>query len=213
MIALNAETEAPWFLTGDFNDLLNNSEKDGGPARPESSFTDMRTFYSEGDLYDLQHSGDCLSWRGQRGDFLVRCRLDRAAANSHWAELFPNARSHYLTYEGSDHKPILSFFEPDKKKRRGLFRYDRRLKNNPEVKALVKQAWKNNPSITVNDRINLVRSALIQWSKQQYQNSREQIEKKKEELDSAMSDPANDTELIARVSNELNEAYISEEEY
>lgn len=143
----------------------------------------------------------------------MRCRLDRAAANSHWAELFPNARSHYLTYEGSDHKPILSFFEPDKKKRRGLFRYDRRLKNNPEVKALVKQAWKNNPSITVNDRINLVRSALIQWSKQQYQNSREQIEKKKEELDSAMSDPANDTELIARVSNELNEAYISEEEY
>ena len=58
-----------------------------------------------------------------------------------------------------------------------------------------------------------MRSALIQWSKQQYQNSRKQIEKKKEELEVALTDPKNDTKLITRVSNELNDAYISEEEY
>lgn len=78
----NAIREAPWFLTGDFNDLLGNDEKSGGPIRVEGSFSEMRTFFSEGDLYDLQHTGDYLSWRGQRGDHLVRCRLDRAVANS-----------------------------------------------------------------------------------------------------------------------------------
>ena len=76
------DRDAPWFLTGDLNDLLTSDEKVGGPDRPEGSFSDLRTFFSEGDLYDLHHSGDPLSWRGQRGTHFVRCRLDRAAANS-----------------------------------------------------------------------------------------------------------------------------------
>ena len=112
LISLSDLRNSPWYITGDFNDLLCNEEKEGGPERPEGSFSDLRTFFAEGDLFDIPHSGDSLSWRGKRGDFLVRCRLDRAAANSTWATIFPSARSAYLTYEGSDHKPLLSIFEP-----------------------------------------------------------------------------------------------------
>lgn len=125
--------DAPWFLTGDLNDILKSDEKNGGPDRPESSFTDLRTFFSEGDLYDLHHSGDPLSWRGQSGTHLVRCRLDRAVRNSSWAENYPTARCHYLEYEGSDHKPLISFLDPTTMKRRSLFRYDRRLNSNEEA--------------------------------------------------------------------------------
>ena len=74
----------------------------------------MCSFFSEGDLYDLHHFGDILSWRGQHRDHLFRCRLDRDVTN----------RFQYLAYEGSDHKPIISFLEPGKKKRRGIFKYD-----------------------------------------------------------------------------------------
>lgn len=63
--------DAPWFLTDDLNDLLKSDEKVGGPDRSEGSFSDLRTFFSEGDLYDLHHSGDPLSWQGQRGTHLV----------------------------------------------------------------------------------------------------------------------------------------------
>ena len=42
--------DAPWFVTGDFNDILNNEEKTGGPDRSEGSFSDLRTFFSEADL-------------------------------------------------------------------------------------------------------------------------------------------------------------------
>ena len=76
IIYLSDSRDAPLFVTGDFNDLTSNTEKEGGPSREEGSFTDMRTFMAEADLYDLQHSGDPLSWRGQRGLHLVRCRLD-----------------------------------------------------------------------------------------------------------------------------------------
>lgn len=125
--------DSPWFITGDFNDLVSNGEKVGGPERPEGSFSDFRTFLAEGDLFDIQHTRDFLSWKGQRGVHYVRCRLDRAAANTSWAERFPTARCVYLPYESSDHKPLLSIFEPARKKRRGLFWYDRRLKNNPKL--------------------------------------------------------------------------------
>ncbi|CAA7029801.1 unnamed protein product [Microthlaspi erraticum] len=63
--------ETPWFLTGDFNEIVDNSEKHGGPARAESSFVDFRSFMSECDLFDLRYSGNFLSWRGQRRNHLV----------------------------------------------------------------------------------------------------------------------------------------------
>ncbi|KAF8082627.1 hypothetical protein N665_0817s0002 [Sinapis alba] len=78
---LNASRESPWFITGDFNNLTSNAENVGGPDPPKSSFSDQRTFFSEGDLYDLQHLGNCHSWCGKRGDHLVRYRLDRAVSN------------------------------------------------------------------------------------------------------------------------------------
>ena len=213
LLSLNASRDAAWFITGDFNDITCEAEKDGGPTRAEGSYTNLRTFFSEGDLYDLQHSGDCLSWRGQRGDYLVRCRLDRAVVNSYWAKLFPKARSQYLTYEGSDHKPIVPFFEPDKKKRRGLFRYDQRLRDNPEVKELVNKAWKEATNCSVHDRISLVQTVIAAWTKQRYQNSRLLIEQKQQDLEEAQTCQANDIALIATIEKELNDAYAKEEEY
>ena len=213
LISVSDARDAPWFITGDFNDILNETEKEGGLQRPESSYNDLRTFYSEGDLYDLQYSGDPLSWREQRGDYLVRCRLDRAAANSNWAERFPTARSVYLTYEGSDHKPIASIFEPEKKRRRGVFRFDRRLRDNPEVQELIKTTWREARNKSVTQHIDLTRSAISYWSKKQQRNSRLAIDKMKEALEAAETDMANDTNLIQKITSELQEAYRKEEEY
>ncbi|CAA7062291.1 unnamed protein product [Microthlaspi erraticum] len=122
LIGLAQVRDDPWFLSGDFNDIINNSEKEGGPIRDEGTFSDFRTFLSEGDLYDLRHSGCCLSWRGRRNNHLVKTRLDRALSNNEWAELFPSGRCEYLRFEGSDHRPIVSYFGPTRKKRKSSFR-------------------------------------------------------------------------------------------
>lgn len=213
LVELAIERDAPWFITGDFNDLLSSEEKMGGTVRPEESFSDMRTFFAEGDLFNLQHTGDSLSWRGQRGDHLVRCRLDRAAANSSWAERFPTARCVYLAYEGSDHKPLISVFEPCKKKRRGLFRYDRRLKDNPEVRELIRETWQEARSCTVSERISLVRGAISRWNKTKQNNSRLVIEAKREELEIAQTSMTNNAEFITKISKELKDAYNADEAY
>lgn len=84
----------------------------------------------------------------------MRCRLDRAATNTAWAENYPSARSQYLGFDlSSDHNPLISYFKPNKKKRKGLFRYDRRLKDNAEVKELVREAWQGDRNVPVSDRI------------------------------------------------------------
>lgn len=113
---LNTPSSEPWFLTGDFNEIVDNNEKAGGPERAEGTFCAFRTFLSTNDLFDLKHSGNFLSWRGKRGTHLVHCWLDRAISNSDWTKLYPSCRSQYLPYEGSDHRPLLSFLDTTRKR-------------------------------------------------------------------------------------------------
>ncbi|KAF8096827.1 hypothetical protein N665_0300s0004 [Sinapis alba] len=150
-ISLNRDNA--WFLTGDFNEIIYNSEKSGGRERPESSFGAFRTLLSACDLFDLKHSGNFLSWRGRRNNLLVHCRLDRALANSSWSDLFPNARSYYLRFESFDHRPLLSTFDSKSKKPTRLFRYDRRLHHNPDIKVLVEEIWFADTHLTVSENI------------------------------------------------------------
>ncbi|CAA7050643.1 unnamed protein product [Microthlaspi erraticum] len=151
----------PWLLTGDFNEIIDASEKKGGPPRPEGSFVDFRTFMSECDLYDLRYSENFLSWRGQRNEHLVRCRLDRAMSNSTWAEEYPTGKCEYLKFEGSDHRPIITIFDPLRKRKKGLFRYDRWLRTNEEVQRLVFKAWNTRATDTVDQKVTRCRSAII----------------------------------------------------
>lgn len=213
LLAIAESRDSAWFLTGDFNEITGNGEKSGGRERPESSFTAFRSFLSACDLFDLKHSGNFLSWRGVRHTHLIHCRLDRAIANSAWSDLFPNGRSHYLSFEGSDHRPVLSVFDSKKKKPQKLFRYDRRLRDNEEVRELVDKVWREEPNLTIAQRIGKCRHAIAAWSKTNYINSQKLIAELRKELDKAMADQLDDGLLISSINQKLLLAYRAEEEY
>lgn len=44
LCTLHSNSGDPWFLTGDFNELVDNSEKSGGPERAEGTFLRPRPF-------------------------------------------------------------------------------------------------------------------------------------------------------------------------
>ncbi|KAG7591058.1 Ribonuclease H-like superfamily [Arabidopsis thaliana x Arabidopsis arenosa] len=203
----------PWFQIGDFNEILCSEEKSGGPQRSEGSFTNFRNFVAENDLYDLRHSGNPLSWRGQRNSHLVFCRLDRALANGEWSDMFPTSRIEYMKFEGSDHRPIMAYFAAREKKERRMFRYDRSLRKNPEIFELVKKAWDNKGNSTVADRILRCRKAIQKWHRKHNQNNQKTIEEKKEKLDQALTDTTPDLALIQTLSQSLRETYEAEENY
>lgn len=112
--------DKPWLLVGDLNEIIDNTEKSGGPARVEGTFCDFRSFMSECDLYDLNHIGNLLSWRGERHTHIVFCRLDREIANSLWAEDHPTSFFEYLNFEGLDHRPIMVRLNVTKREKEGF---------------------------------------------------------------------------------------------
>lgn len=158
---------------GDFNEIIDNSEKQGGTIRPESSFVDFRSFLSESNLYDLPHSGNFYSWR-----------LDRSIANCSWFEIFPATRSEYLCFKGSDHMPIVSYLSGNKKKRpKGLFRFDRWLKDNEVIQWLVLETWNTMGERSIEQRIGRSRITIIQWNTDKQQNSQNIVLQKQEKLE------------------------------
>ncbi|XP_010474119.1 PREDICTED: uncharacterized protein LOC104753583 [Camelina sativa] len=185
----------------------------GGPERSEGFFTDLRSFMSVCDLYDLKHSGNFLSWRGKRHSHVVRCRLDRSMVNSDWVMAYPSGRSEYLWFEGSDYRPLVTSFDPIKKHHKSLFRYDRRFKDNPEVCNIILKAWNLQPGAPVDHRLHLCRLAIIQWSKTQMLNSKKEILSLSEQLEEAMCDDEASQSTIDGLNQSLLSAYKREEEY
>lgn len=190
-------------LTGDFNDIVDNSEKNGGPIRTEGSFCTFLSFLSQSDLFDLKHTGNFFSWRGKRHNHVDHCRLDRTLINSAWSNDYPLGRCHYLDFESSDHRPIISYIDPTQKKEKRLFRYDRRLKDIPETKAIIVEAWDARPNSTTQQRLSNCRHAVSKWSKQHFENSKLYIAKLKEEINSVMTKPDGEDATIFRLNAEL----------
>ncbi|CAL9242341.1 unnamed protein product, partial [Arabidopsis halleri] len=119
--------DGAWMLAGDFNEIISNSEKIGGPRREEWSFRDFRNMIAACDLMDLKSKGDRFSWVGERYNHTIKSCLDRVMVNSEWAATFPNAEAEFLDFNGSDHKPVLTSINPTVERAHKPFRFDKRL--------------------------------------------------------------------------------------
>ncbi|WZY77881.1 hypothetical protein YC2023_024265 [Brassica napus] len=82
-------------------------------------------------------------------------------ANCSWFERFPAGRCEYLRFEGSDHRPIIIHFDVSTQRKKGLFRFDRRLKDKPEIRQLVEEQWKQHPLESVLIRVANIRHGII----------------------------------------------------
>ncbi|CAA7018492.1 unnamed protein product [Microthlaspi erraticum] len=213
LTAKNKGRDLPWFLTGDFNDILNHSEKTGGPMRAEGTFGEFRSFLSKGDLYDIPHTGNPLSWRGVRYSHLVHCRLDRSLSNGAWADIYLFSRCYYLDFEGSEHRPLLTILETNLKKKRGIFRYDRSMKDNPKITELIEKAWLSSETATVEQRIISCRREISKWNREHHLNAQKGIKEEKAKLELAMSSSSLDQGKIVEITTNLSRAYAKEEGY
>lgn len=202
-----------WLITGDFNDLLDNSEKIGGPLRWEGSFLSFRSFISQNGIWDLQHSGNSLSWRGTRYNHFIQSRLDRAMSNIPWSEMFPAGRCEYLRFEGSDHRPVITYFDANLRKKKGMFRYDRRLRDKPEIRSIVDESWSAAIPESVITKLSRVRTRLVEWSKEQNKLSQSLIQNTQAQLELELSAPLPNTELICSLQQTLASAYRNEEHF
>lgn len=52
----------PWILGGDFNEILNDDEKKGGPRRCRNLLENFRQALDDCSLRDIQFIGDKFTW-------------------------------------------------------------------------------------------------------------------------------------------------------
>lgn len=214
-----------WFLVGDFNEIMNNSEKVGGPQCEESSFFEFRALARDCRLKEVPSSGNRLSWGGAREimnngvkeKVWIQCRLDRAFGNAEWFTLFPNAHSVYLEKTGSDHRPIFtSVANQERRRRTGWFLFDKRWCKKPEISEVIRRGWRRpfaNGQGSVAERITSCRQELSKWKRSANLNSNQNIKKLRHDLELEESKNSPDMGRLPFLRVELEKAFVEEEAF
>ena len=103
---LCGESDLPWVVIGDFNEIVSDVEKDGGVPHRSSQMFGFQEALDDCELVDLGYFGAPFTCKGGE----VRCRLDRAVASPSWSDIFPAARVLHLPPIHGDHVPLVGGF-------------------------------------------------------------------------------------------------------
>ncbi|KAG4109648.1 hypothetical protein ERO13_1Z049493v2 [Gossypium hirsutum] len=107
-----------WIVGGDFNAILNLSEKEGGRSKPKVLMEDFCNILEELKLTDIKPCNGWFTWTNNReGDRLVKERLDRFFASDVILDKFPFLAFYVVRQSRSDHEAILIDTEGSKPNR------------------------------------------------------------------------------------------------
>lgn len=135
----------PWVCLGDFNELMNDGEKEGGSARLVRQMEIFCKVINSCNLCNFGYIGQDYTWSrrlGSRG--WVRERLDRALVSTNWAASFPQMQLHHKLKSSSDHCVlILKDVQNNKQNRRWkkLFCFEEMWLKEESCAGVVEDAW------------------------------------------------------------------------
>lgn len=104
---LNSKQKLPWCCFGEFNELLEVKDKNGGAPRAHNQMQFFGDVLDQCGFVDLGYSRPDFTWHGWRINELIWKRLDRGVTNYDWLLRYPTARIRHLHCFTSDHRPIL----------------------------------------------------------------------------------------------------------
>jgi hypothetical protein len=201
----------PWIVVGDFNEIVDNSEKVGGDSRPEQQMEGFRGAIRDFNLGDLGYKGSkFMSCNKREQGIFVKERLDRGLASPEWCSLFPNAGIEVEATFCSDHLPLWLRFDYCYRTPHKLFRYEACWNATDDCEELIRQAWaretygSNGVEETRKKLLNC-QSALMEWSKYKRKREQQSLNKLYGRLEKLQLDeqPGNMAE-ISQIQAEIN---------
>ncbi|KAG7572529.1 hypothetical protein ISN44_As09g008890 [Arabidopsis suecica] len=216
LIDIGVSRDDPWLVLGDLNEILNNTEKLGGPARAESSFFPFRNMINDCRLREVPSIGNKFSWAGDRNNQWIQCCLDRALGNEAWFHLFPRVQAEFLERIGSDHRPLFLRFVSENISRTGRFMFDKRWTSKPDLLNIIREGWNKEGNVGQNDilhRIAECRKLISRWKRLSSQNSKDRIKHLRNQLDNEGMKLQPHHGLMRSLRWNLAEAYREEELY
>jgi hypothetical protein len=195
--AMGDNYSAPWLCIGDFNKILDQSEKIGGRPFACSSCDPFREFINHHGLIDLGFTGNPFTWSNNRnGDRLIKERLDRGFASPDWINLFPSYSIRHLPSYSSDHNPIIldtatpSIFLPRP------FRFEEFWTNDPSCKDVISSAWfpfvEGSPAFSLSKKLKATKVALKAWNKSSFGHIQSKVALLSSQLDTVQQLPPSD---------------------
>ena len=169
---LSTLNSLPWVCLGDFNELMDGREKEGGSAHLAKQMEAFCEVINSSCLCDLGYTGQDYTWSrrlGNRG--WVRERLDRALVSTNWAARFPKLNLFHKPNSTSDHCVlILKDVQNSCKKWRWkkLFRFEEMWLKEEACVGVVEDAWARGASkesdSPLSSYLGECRHSLISWN-------------------------------------------------
>ena len=146
MRQLHASHSLPWFLIGNFNEILHSDEYWGSGSRPFNQIAKFTRVVDDCSLIDLGYRGPKYTWCNRRFEGnLVYARLDRGLHNLEWVQLFPQSKLSHVPLGFSDHMALLVKLQTDAAsppiRKHGLFRFEAFWMRDPNCEAIIRSSW------------------------------------------------------------------------
>lgn len=107
MLDFSFDINKPWLVLGNFNDVLNQSEKFGGRKISNSRTRLYVDAMNNCKLMDIGFVGPKFTWTNKRNHNTIYEKHDRGWANVEWLNAFCEYSLWHLPRITSDHYPIL----------------------------------------------------------------------------------------------------------
>jgi hypothetical protein len=185
---LSRNSQLPWCIIGDFNDILSSDEKRGRNDRPDWLINGFREAVEEAGLLDIEWVGYPFTWFKSLGtERAVEEKLDRAMANIEWCNLFTHAILECLTTTASDHYPLFLNWKqrgannkPPKK-----FKFENSWLLEPNFTQFMHQTWNSAAGNLITQKLNSCAMKLNKWSEATCHQTRRDIERYRRKLEAA----------------------------
>ncbi|XP_045821956.1 uncharacterized protein LOC123914831 [Trifolium pratense] len=185
---LSHVSNIPWCIIGDFNDILSSDEKKGRVDRPNWLINGFRDAVLDSGLIDIHMEGYQFTWFKSLGtDRAVEEKLDRAMSSEEWCQSFRDARLECLTVTSSDHYPLWLVRDPVRIYPRSdrKFMFENAWLVDSEFDSIVRSCWQNTGVDGVVQKLDMCAATMSQWSKDNFQNLRREIDKCHKRLERA----------------------------
>uniref|UniRef100_A0A803QGC3 RNase H type-1 domain-containing protein n=1 Tax=Cannabis sativa TaxID=3483 RepID=A0A803QGC3_CANSA len=204
-----------WVCGGDFNEITNSKEKQGGGPKPDYLMKNFRLAISNCLLKEIKTDDDGFTWCNGRTANLVFEKLDRILCNSDWNKKFKKNKVTLLNWWNSDHRPLLlqaHFENKDEaftKKWGTRFHFEQAWAETEECHKIIEEVWREadtiQPITKLTRKINRCGEKLKSWNTQQKKVSAARTKDIKDQLGSlANSVKVEDWIVKNRLEQDLN---------